>query len=215
MKKPGEEFRLLPKFLVSSGSAVLGAAAGGLSRLGVTPNALTLAGLLAGLGAGILMWRGRPLWSLGAGLVSGACDILDGRAAFLAGKKSDFGAFLDSTLDRYGEFFLYAGAAAWLRDSWGHGLAGLAFLGSVMVSYTRARAEGLGIACRAGMMQRAERMVVLGLAIVVGVAAGRLRASLLIALGLIALFANATAVQRIFFVRRAAAARGRSGETSP
>jgi len=214
MKTSKGGFRILPGRLLSGGQAVIGAAAGAFVRLGIGPNAITVAALIAGAGAGILIWRGRPLWAFGAGLLCGACDVLDGKVAMLAGRKSEFGGFLDSTLDRYSEFFMYAGAAAWLGTPLTHGLAALAFLGSVMVSYTRARAEGLGIPLRSGVMQRAERLVILGLAILVGVAARELRAGLIIALGLIALFSNITAVQRIFAVRAATRIGSKSEETA-
>jgi CDP-diacylglycerol--glycerol-3-phosphate 3-phosphatidyltransferase len=201
-KNPKETNRFLPKALIAAIQIPLTGLARVFARLGVGPNALSLLGMGAGIGAGLLVWRGHPYWALGAGFLCGVFDLVDGQVARLTGRTSDFGAFLDSTLDRYTEFFIYAGAAAWIDTRWAYLLAALAFLGSVGVSYTRARAEGLGLQCKSGWMQRGERMIVLGLAIVIGAAAGELKTALAVALGTIALFSNITAVQRIFFVYR-------------
>jgi phosphatidylglycerophosphate synthase len=207
-------FRLLPKNVRTASLAIVRSTARPFVRLGISPDALSIIGLCAGAGAGLLIWRGHPLWALGAGLAAGVLDLLDGEVARLTGRTSDFGAFLDSTLDRYSEFFLYAGAAAWLDTRWAYGLASLAFLGSVGVSYSRARAEGLGFSCQAGWMQRGERLTVLGLAIVAGAATRRMRPALVVALAVIALLSNATTVQRIILVRRLARERQESGRTT-
>ncbi|MGH7681507.1 MAG: CDP-alcohol phosphatidyltransferase family protein, partial [Candidatus Eiseniibacteriota bacterium] len=146
-----------------------------LAKRGVKADHLTYAGLGLSLIAALLLGRGD---FLGAALVigvSGLCDILDGDVARESGSASTFGAFLDSTLDRIGEGSLYAGvanyyytrtqgAALWLKDeyraqaSWGdpdgHTLAVLALatlILSFLVSYTRARAEGLGMECKVGI----------------------------------------------------------------
>jgi len=98
-------------------------------------------------------------------LLGGAADIFDGRIARARGLVSKAGAFLDSTLDRFAETFAYAGLALWARPSaWGVLAAVLALGGSLLVSYARARGEGLGVHYQGGLMQRAERLVLLALA---------------------------------------------------
>ena len=158
----------------------------GLARLGARPDHLTVAGLVLSIAAGLGFAIGR--FRLGALLtaLAGVCDILDGQLARHGGIRSRFGAFLDSTLDRVAEAAILIGIAwfymATLVDlsanpsrviadlqrglepvTWAAValLALLALLGSFMVSYTRARAEGLGIECRVGWFERPERMVLL------------------------------------------------------
>lgn len=125
----------------------------------VSPNTITVlslagcaaTGAAAGVGA-----LGAAAWLYG---LSGILDILDGRLARLGNKQTPAGALLDSVSDRWGELFVFAGYTWYLRESpWLLAVLG-AFGGSVMVSYTRARAEGLGVALSTGIMQRAERIV--------------------------------------------------------
>jgi CDP-diacylglycerol--glycerol-3-phosphate 3-phosphatidyltransferase len=108
----------------------------------------------------------------------------------------------DSSLDRYSEFFMYAGLAYHFRRGPGLWLVLLALLGASMVSYTRARAEGLGVDCRTGVMQRAERLVLLFVGTVAGIAFRVLDPALLVVMGFSAVVSNFTAVQRIFYVRK-------------
>lgn len=144
-----------------------------LARLGVTPNLATLLGLAITLAAAYLVSQG---WFLPGGLVllfSGAFDALDGTLARLTGKASDAGALLDSVTDRLAEAALLLGLAWYfLSQEPAHALGVLlafgAFVGSVLVSYVRARGEGLGIECKVGLFARTERVVVLG----IGLAAG-------------------------------------------
>jgi len=125
----------------------------------ISPNLITVVSLLmcaatgaaAGIGA-----LGAAAWLYA---VAGILDILDGRVARLGNKQTPAGALLDSVADRWGELFVFAGYTWFLRDTlWLLAVLG-AFGGSVMVSYTRARAEGLGVALSTGIMQRAERIV--------------------------------------------------------
>jgi len=125
----------------------------------VSPNVITVLSLLgcaatgAAVGVGAL---GAAAWLYGA---SGILDILDGRLARLGNKQTSAGALLDSVSDRWGELLVFAGYTWYLHESlWLLTVLG-AFGGSVMVSYTRARAEGLGVALSTGIMQRAERIV--------------------------------------------------------
>ena len=145
-------------------------------------------------------------------LFSGTLDILDGRIARKTGRVSRQGAFFDSVLDRYGEILIFLGLAAHFRDSKLFSVILLALAGSLMVSYTRARAEGLGIACKdVGIMQRPERIVLLGFGAIFSSILFRLRNILGADFGpylmglvllLIAVLANWTAVSRIVHVMR-------------
>lgn len=142
-----------------------------LERWGIHPNAITVLGFLLSMGAGLLAgldlrWGAALLWALG-----GLCDALDGTLARLSGKASSAGAFLDSTLDRYSDAAILLGiGAAWQRAgmAWGGWVAGVALLGALMVSYTRARGEGLGVAIREGLFTRLERFLVILIALLTG-----------------------------------------------
>jgi phosphatidylglycerophosphate synthase len=170
--------------------------------LNVSPNVLSILGVLAGIGAGLLYALGHPGWAAVLTTVCGVFDILDGKVAAQANKKSLYGAIFDSTLDRYSEFFIYLGLAVYFRNRWPLWILFFTFLGSAMVSYTRARAEGLGIDCRVGVMQRAERLILLVLATLVGIGFKVFDAAMIVALIAIALFSNITAFQRTFYVRK-------------
>jgi CDP-diacylglycerol--glycerol-3-phosphate 3-phosphatidyltransferase len=170
--------------------------------LNVNPNVLSILGLLAGIGAGFLYAFGHPGWAAVLITICGVFDILDGRVAAHANKKSLYGAIFDSTLDRYSEFFIYLGLAVYFRNRWPLWILFFTFLGSTMVSYTRARAEGLGIDCRVGIMQRAERMILLVIATLVGIGFKVFDPAMIVVLIAIALFSNITALQRTFYVRK-------------
>ncbi len=172
-----------------------------LVRLRVDPNALTVLGLLAGMAVGLFYGLRRDGWAAAFILVCGIFDILDGKVAANGGRKSLFGAIFDSSLDRYSEFFIYLGLAYRFRDGWGLWLMAFAFLGSTMVSYTRARAEGLGVDCRVGVMQRAERLLLLFLGTLAGMLFDVRDPALLVAMTIVTVVSNVTAVQRIFHVR--------------
>ncbi len=151
-----------------------------LGQAGLTPNALTVLGFLGVCAAGVL--AGLQLW-LAAGVVSllfAAFDMLDGALARATGRVSRFGAFLDSTLDRAGEGVLYAGivaGTAGVADALLPTLAALAMVAAFLVSYTRARAEGLGFGGDVGVAPRAERVVIMGLGLVATGLAGGLAAA--------------------------------------
>src|SRR5712691_11576947 len=117
------------------------------------------------LGAAAAFWRGAPHWGGALLLASGLFDILDGQVARHGGLATKFGAFYDSTLDRVGESAIFAGIALWfLRGGVPAAQAPLAvgLAIAALVSYTRARAEGLGLEAKVGIAQRAERFVLLG-----------------------------------------------------
>jgi len=205
-KKP---FRLLPASWIEAVLRLSDRLSRPLVRLEVSPNALSVLGLVAGVAVGLFYALERPGWAAASILVCGVLDILDGKVATNGGWRSDFGAMLDSSLDRYAEFFMFAGLACHFRHGWGLWLTVFAFLGSSMVSYTRARAEGLGVECRVGPMQRAERFVLLFVGTVAGIVFGALDPVLVAVVAVIAVVSHFTAVQRILCVRQA----GRGGTT--
>jgi CDP-diacylglycerol--glycerol-3-phosphate 3-phosphatidyltransferase len=141
----------------------------GLERTSVTPDALTISGVgLCIAGAVVVYFEYVSEWLFIAGaalfVVGSILDILDGALARRSGKGSPFGAFLDSTVDRIGEAFMIAAIGLVLmRDgsTWGLALAFAAMAGSFLVSYTRARAEVLGLKGDVGLGSRAERVVVI------------------------------------------------------
>jgi len=134
----------------------------------VSPDALNVLGAVFGLAAGVALSRGA--FSAGGWLVSlgGVADVFDGRVARARGIASPYGAFLDSTLDRFAESFTFLGLILYFASSPLVVLAvGSAISGSLLVSYARARAESLGVSLNGGLMQRAERLVTLALAAIV------------------------------------------------
>jgi CDP-diacylglycerol--glycerol-3-phosphate 3-phosphatidyltransferase len=182
------------------------------SRL--TPNAISLTGFaLCLVSAGLILADMIVLGGI-AYIIGSICDTLDGRYSRMSGKGSPFGAFLDSTLDRVEEGVVLAALAYHFAEQ-GNGveaaICAVAILASVMVSYTRARAEALGVDCKVGIGSRATRVVILsvGLLFVNGLGLGDF--SLLApAVTLLAAIGIVTTLQRVFHVRgkliRAAAA---------
>ena len=173
------------------------------SRL--TPNAISLTGLALCLAAAVLIFLDE--WFLGglAFVVGSVCDALDGRYARASGKGSPFGAFLDSTLDRMEEgIVLTAVAFQFSQDGNDAAVAAVvvAVLASLMVSYTRARAEALGVECKVGIADRAVRVVILSAGLVLAKGASILDVELLEpAVWVLAGLSVITVGQRIFHVR--------------
>jgi len=170
-----------------------------LARLGVTPDQVTLAGLLLSCAAAAALAVDRYPAAAGLLLVGSLCDAMDGGLARLTGRGSRFGAFFDSTLDRYAEAAIFMGLAVSYARAANPLLVGMAFAagaGSLLVSYARARAEGLGVDCRVGLMERPERLVVL----ILGALAGP--RIMIWGVGALAVLTHITALQRILHVRR-------------
>ena len=145
-------------------AAVQDALVAPLAAVGVRPNHVTAAGFLAAAAAGYLAWEGSLRWAGAVYLIGSSLDALDGALARKSGTASAFGAYFDSLLDRAGEGALLVGVAAWYAadaDEAGVALAVAALLTSLLVSYARARAEGLGIAARSGVAPRPVRIVLL------------------------------------------------------
>jgi CDP-diacylglycerol--glycerol-3-phosphate 3-phosphatidyltransferase len=137
----------------------------GFVRAGISPDFFNFLGAALGLGAGVAFATGDFAIAGWLVLLGGAADIFDGRIARARGLANKYGEFLDSTLDRFAETFAYTGLALHLAHTpWMALSTVLALGGSMLVSYTRAKGEALGVSCKGGIMQRAERLVLLALA---------------------------------------------------
>jgi len=170
-----------------------------LNRLGLTPNTLTISGLVGNLIGAYFVATGSFLVGGLILLAMGAIDALDGTMARLRGEPSDFGAFVDSVTDRYSELVIYAGLLFYAVSELNLILAMLVFAataGSIMVSYIRARAQSLGYEAKGGMLTRFERFIILIPSLIFGYP--------WIGVSIIAILANITALQRIISVRRQA-----------
>ena len=181
---------------------VLDPLGGFLNRLGLTPNMVTGLGLLGNTIGAVYLARGEMLTGgLWIALMT-PVDALDGTMARLRGESSDFGAFVDSVSDRYSELIIYGGLLYHFLVR-GELLGGMltfgAAAGSVLVSYVKARAEGLGYEAKVGLLTRAERYLVLAPSLIFN--------QLNIGLGILAVFANITALQRVWYVRQHAHAK--------
>jgi CDP-diacylglycerol--glycerol-3-phosphate 3-phosphatidyltransferase len=168
------------------------------SRL--TPNAISLTGFALCVVAAVLVWEDQ--WILGgaAFVVGSVCDMLDGRYSRMSGKGTPFGAFLDSTLDRIEEGIVLAAVGAHFSrtgDDVAVAAVVVAVLASLMVSYTRARAEALGVECKVGIASRPVRVVILSAGIVLK-GLGLLAPAVYV----LAALSTVTVVQRILHVRR-------------
>lgn len=167
-----------------------------LNRTGLTPNAITLLGLAGTTLGAYFLARGEMLMGGATLLVSVLVDALDGTMARLRGESTDFGAFVDSVSDRYAELVTFGGLLYFFVSDgniFGAMLTFAAASGSVLVSYVKARAEGLHFTAKVGLLTRVERYIVLIPSLILN--------QPLIGVGLIALLGNITAVQRILHVR--------------
>jgi CDP-diacylglycerol--glycerol-3-phosphate 3-phosphatidyltransferase len=164
------------------------------TKWGISPNAITIAGLIiTSLAAGAFMAGKIRLGGILL-LIGGLCDTFDGSIARSTGKATRYGAFFDSVIDRYCELVMFFGIAAHfvlIKDFLTSTVIFFALCGSIMVSYCRARAESLGFNANIGIMQRPERIVLLGFGALIHITV------LKIAIWLIAILANLTALQRI------------------
>jgi CDP-diacylglycerol---glycerol-3-phosphate 3-phosphatidyltransferase len=149
----------------------LDAIAAVLVRLGITANAITIVGCLLNIGVGLVLAMGYLRLGGVLVLVVSAVDGLDGTLARIGRGPTKFGAFLDSALDRVSESALFIGLAWYYMGQPGRTeemLLFVAIVGSLMVSYTRARAEGLGLECKVGLFTRVERCLALSLGLLLG-----------------------------------------------
>jgi len=199
---------LLSKLFKARVSKFLEAPVGLLARSGLSPNALTIVGFVLNVVVGIVLAMG---WVFAGGflvLFAGLFDMLDGATARLSGRTTRFGALLDSVVDRFSEAAILAGLL-WLFLSQERHLEVLlvfaVLLGSLMVSYVRARAEGLGLDCDVGLVARPERVLLM--------AAGLIFSQMVPVLALLVVFTHLTVVQRVWHVWQLAGLQDLSGST--
>jgi CDP-diacylglycerol--glycerol-3-phosphate 3-phosphatidyltransferase len=186
--------RLIPVSLQNGFIKLLAPLIKMLTKWGISPNSFTLAGvMISSLSAMAFIMGYMRLGGLLI-LLGGLCDSIDGSLARAANKATRFGALFDSAIDRYSEFVMFFGIMAYfvmIKDYPTAGVVFLALCGSIMVSYSRARAESLGFDSKVGLMQRPERIVFLGLGALIH------PVMLKLAIWLVAIFSNFSALQRI------------------
>ena len=178
---------------------ILNAAAKRLLKSGITPNAATIIGCVGNILAALLIAYGNLTWGGLVALFWVLFDAVDGTMARLSDQVSKAGAFLDSSLDRYVEFFLFTGLIYHFiatAQPLGIMLSVITLAGSLLISYTRARAEGLGLECKVGLLTRVERFLIFIPALVFQIP--------LIGLGIMAVLTHVTALQRIVYVMKQA-----------
>ncbi|MDD5217149.1 MAG: CDP-alcohol phosphatidyltransferase family protein [Candidatus Omnitrophica bacterium] len=189
---------MLRKAIYPKIEALLNSAAKFLNEKGVTPNQLTLAGLVLNFLAGWIYANG---WVFFGGLMllaAGLGDLLDGPVARVGGKSTPFGAFLDSTLDRYSDFFIFGGLALFYAKSAQSGYFLITMgiiLGAYITSYSKARAENLMKHCNVGIFERAERLIVLAFGSIIW-------PTLPFILWILLIGTHATAIHRILYTRK-------------
>lgn len=199
--------KLIPKAVERGFRAVTQPTVDGLIRSGIRPNAITTVGTLFVLISGLVYGLGHIRWGGALLLLSGIIDTLDGAVARASAQVTKFGAFYDSTLDRIGDGATFMGIAVWLLttpDPVAWRIPAIivcmtAIITSLLVSYARARAEGLGIDCKVGIAQRAERIVGLGVVSLFGGAAYQ-GAILEVTVAVLTLASIITVVQRFVYV---------------
>jgi CDP-diacylglycerol--glycerol-3-phosphate 3-phosphatidyltransferase len=169
------------------------------NRLGLNPNTMTILGLVGNAIAALFLAQGNMFWGGVLILAMGPVDALDGTMARLRGQPTKFGAFVDSVTDRYSDLVIFGGLLVFYQQQ-NMGLEMLivyiAAAGSVLVSYTRSRGQSLGYDTKVGLFSRLERFLVMIPSLILNVP--------MVGAVLIAIFANITAIQRIYDVRRQA-----------
>lgn len=191
--------RRLREMIEAYVKGLLQPAARRLAATGITPNQVTIAGLVAVLLAAVLIGYGYLVAGGLLFLAGSLFDLMDGVLARALERTTDIGAFLDSSLDRIGEGVVFAALVlhfARQDDPWMAALTVIALTGAFLTSYARARAEGLGMTCTVGLVTRPERVLILGVGLVAGLAAP--------AIWVLTLLGAFTAVQRIVHVYRKA-----------
>ena len=202
---------VIPQIVKDGFVRLVGPIARAAIRAGIRPNVITTIGTLIVVGSGVAFAVGSIRLGGLLLLLSGVFDILDGQVARQGAMMTTFGAFYDSTLDRVGEAAVFAGLAIYFerggvppeRQTLALGIALTALAMSMLVSYARARAEGLGLDCKVGIAARAERIFLLGApALLFG--PGRNGMLLFWLVAILALAATITVVQRVLYVARIA-----------
>ena len=175
-----------------------------IAALGITANMLTITGLLFGIGAGVCIALGRLKLAGALILIGGTFDLMDGAVARVSKVNSPFGALLDSVVDRYSEGAIFLGLAIYFSIEGGPkmitglALTCLGLTSAFLVSYVRARAEGLQVECKVGLMQRPERIILLSLGVLFRDLLINVNL-LLVALWVLVILSHITVLQRVAF----------------
>lgn len=201
---------MISEAIGAGGKRIIGAMVRGLARSRINPNVLTFMGLLMNIGCGVLFGYGMFFKAGLLMILANIFDMFDGQVARLRGRVTRFGAFFDSVIDRYSDIIVFVGIMVfYARNTREHStllvaLTGLALVGSVMISYSRARAESLDIACKVGFLERPERVVLLIIASLteVGPAANPFLHKMPQVLWVLAVLSHWTVVHRIYHTWR-------------
>ena len=175
-----------------------------IAALGITANMLTITGLLIGIGAGVCIALGRLKLAGALILIGGSFDLMDGAVARVNKVTNPFGALLDSVVDRYSEGAIFLGLAIYFSIEGGPkmitglALTCLGLISAFLVSYVRARAEGLRVECKVGLMQRPERIVLLSLGVIFRDLSVNVN-FLIVALWVLVILSHITFLQRVAF----------------
>lgn len=176
-----------------------------IAALGITANMITIVGLFFGIGAGVCIALGHLKTAAALILIGGSFDMMDGAVARATNKNTPFGALLDSVVDRYSEGTIFLGIAIYFFTGGmisGIALTCLALIGAFLVSYVRARAEGLDLECKVGIMQRPERVIILFLGVILQAILAVRISPLILALWILVIFSHITILQRVAFAGR-------------
>lgn len=197
--------RILSKYFIDGFYNIINPIGNILEAAEIHPHVITGAGLFLSGVSGYMFWKGQIFGGGVMIILSGACDVLDGRLARKTNKQTPFGALLDSAVDRYSEIAVFMGLAAFFHSSLLGALIILALAGSLLTSYVRARAEGLGIECKIGLMQRPERVTFIAVGAIIGsifdFIFGTNQPLLILAIFGIAILGNYTVIQRMLLIR--------------
>ena len=197
--------RILSKHFINGFYAVVNPVGDLLENANIHPHVVTASGFIFSVITAWLFWKGHMFGGGITLILSGACDVLDGRLARNTNRTSPFGAILDSTVDRYSEIMVFMGLAAFFHSAVMSAIIILAMAGSLLTSYVRARAEGLGMECKIGLMQRPERVTFVAVGAIIGALIdfifGTQQPLLKLAIVGIAVLGNVTVIQRVLYVR--------------
>jgi CDP-diacylglycerol--glycerol-3-phosphate 3-phosphatidyltransferase len=183
--------------------------ANGIASIGITANMLTIIGLIFGIAAGVCIALGRLKLAGVLILIGGSFDMMDGAVARATNKSTPFGALLDSVVDRYSEGIIFLGLAIYfamegtMKDRiYGLVPTCLGLISAFLVSYVRARAEGLQLDCKVGLMQRPERVLLLAGGVLLRNVSIASVSILILALWILAILSHFTILQRVVFAQR-------------
>ncbi len=197
--------RILSKHFINGFYAFFNPVGDFLESANIHPHVVTVSGFFLTIIAAGFFWNGHMFLGGIILILAGACDALDGRLARKTNRTSDFGAILDSTLDRYSEIVVFIGLAAFFHSAIMSAIIIMAIAGSLLTAYIRARAEGLGLECKIGLMQRPERVTFIAVGAVIGAMIdfifGTHQPLLKLAILGIAILGNITVIQRVLHVR--------------